>query len=113
MFFLKHFISFCDAAEPWQIGTQDPATPIMEGMIFFHNYLVFFIIFIGLAVFWLLYKIINDFNESANPKPQQFNHSSILEIIWTIIPAVILVFIAVPSFALLYSLDELIDLYEE
>lgn len=109
MFFLKHFISFCDAAEPWQIGTQDPATPVMEGMIFFHNYLVFFMIFIGTAVFWLLYKIINDFNESANPKAQQFNHSSILEIIWTIIPAVILVFIAVPSFALLYSLDELID----
>lgn len=109
MFLLKHYISFCDAAEPWQIGNQDPATPIMEGMISFLHYLNFYIIFIGVAVFWLLYKIIVDFNESANPKAQQFNHSSILEIIWTIIPAVILVLIAVPSFALLYSLDELID----
>jgi cytochrome c oxidase subunit 2 len=43
-------ISYCDAAESWQLGTQDPATPIMEGMISFHNYLVFYIIFIGIAV---------------------------------------------------------------
>lgn len=106
---LNNFLSFCDAPEAWQIGTQDPATPIMEGMISFHNYLVFYIIFIGVAVCWLLYKIIINFNSTVNKKADQFNHSSILEIIWTIIPAVILVFIAVPSFALLYSLDEVID----
>lgn len=98
-----------DAAEIWQFTTQDPATPIMEGMIFFHNYLVFFLIFIGVAVCWLLFVIINKFNEKTNPIAMNFNHSSILEIIWTIIPAVILVIIAVPSFTLLYSLDELID----
>jgi cytochrome c oxidase subunit 2 len=102
-------ISYCDAAESWQLGTQDPATPIMEGMISFHNYLVFYIIFIGIAVCWLLYKIVVDFNEITNPKASQFNHSSILEIIWTIIPALILILIAIPSFALLYSLDEVID----
>lgn len=106
---INNFFSFCDAAEPWQLSTQDPATPIMEGMIYFHNYLVFYILFIGVAVCWLLYKIFTDFNSTVNPKAQQFNHSSVLEIIWTIIPAIILIFIAIPSFALLYSLDELVD----
>ena len=101
--------AFCDAAEPWQISTQDPATPIMEGMIFFHNYLVFFMIFIGVAVCWLLYRIVTQFDENINVFSQKFNHNSILEIIWTLIPAVILIIIAVPSFGLLYSLDELIE----
>lgn len=106
---LLNLFTYADSAESWQIGTQDPATPIMEGMIFFHNYLVFFLIFIGVAVFWLLYIIIVNFNDVVNPIAQKFNHSSILEIIWTLIPAGILVLIAIPSFALLYSLDELID----
>jgi cytochrome c oxidase subunit 2 len=105
---LSKFISFCDAAEPWQMGIQDPATPVAEGMIIFHDYLAFFLVFIGAFVFWLLYKIIVDFNENVNPQPQVFTHSSLLEIVWTIIPAVILVFIAVPSFTLLYSIDEII-----
>ena len=107
----SYFIASSDAAERWQFGPQDPATPIMEGMIFFHNYLMFFLIFIGVAVFWLLYKIVINFERNANPLTtvQKFNHSSLLEIIWTILPAVILAFIAVPSFALLYSLDDVVD----
>ena len=113
MFFLKNFITFCDGPEHWQIFPQDPATPMMEGMIDFHNYLVFFIITIGIAVCWVLFIVQFKFNAGyAKPyvaKLQKFNHSSVLEIIWTIIPAVILVIIAIPSFALLYSLDELID----
>lgn len=105
----KIIISSCDAAESWQLGIQDPATPVMEGMIYFHNYLVFFVVFIAVAVFWLLYRVISDFNSETNPIVNKFTHSSILEIVWTIIPAVILVLIAIPSFALLYSLDELVD----
>lgn len=102
-------VTSCDAAEPWQIGIQDPATPIMEGMLRFHNFLVFCIIFIGVAVCWLLYYIVLNFNENSNKKVYKFTHHNALEVIWTIIPAYILVHIAVPSFALLYSLDELID----
>jgi len=100
---------FCDAAEPWQLGVQDPATPVMEGMIFFHNYLLFFLTIIGVFVFWLLSYVLIHFNETANPVSQKFTHSSNLEIAWTILPAILLVFIAIPSFALLYSLDETID----
>jgi len=105
----QQFITFCDAAESWQIGFQDPASPVMEGMINFHNYIMLFLISIGIIVLWILYKVIINFNEKNNPIPQKFTHSSALEIIWTIIPAVVLIFIAVPSFGLLYSLDELID----
>jgi cytochrome c oxidase subunit 2 len=104
-----NLITYCDAPEAWQLGVQDPATPVMEGMIFFHNYLLFFLIVIGIFVCWLLFHVLVKFNENANPVAQKFTHSSLLEIVWTIIPAVLLLLIAVPSFALLYSLDEVID----
>ncbi len=115
MTMLKNFlntinvITYCDAPEAWQLGSQDPATPTMEGMLFFHNYLLFFLIVIGVFVCWLLFHVIISFNEHKNPISQKFTHSSNLEIIWTILPAIVLLLIAVPSFALLYSLDELID----
>lgn len=99
----------CDAAQAWQLGIQDPATPIAEGMIFFHNYLMFFLIVIGAFTCWMLYQVIINFNETVNTVADKFVHSSILEIIWTIIPAFVLLGIAIPSFTLLYSLDDIID----
>ncbi len=104
-----NLFAHCDAPEVWQLGVQDPATPIAEGMIFFHNYLMFFLIVIGVFVFWMLYQVIVNFNDSVHPTSKKFTHSSLLEIVWTIIPAVVLLLIAIPSFALLYSLDEIID----
>jgi cytochrome c oxidase subunit 2 len=101
--------AFCDAPEQWQFGFQDPATPMAQGMISFHHYLMYILIIIGVAVFYLLYRTIELFQLSANSKPQTFTHSPVLEIVWTIIPAIILLFIAAPSFSLLYSLDETID----
>jgi cytochrome c oxidase subunit 2 len=102
-------VSFCDAAESWQLGLQDPASPAMEGIINFHNYIMIFLITIGVFVLWMLYRVMVDFDSEVHPIPEKFTHSSALEIIWTILPAVVLMFIAVPSFGLLYSLDELID----
>jgi len=81
----------------------------MEGMLYFHNYLMLFLIVIGLFTCWMLFQVVRFFNEETNPKPQKFTHSSLLEIVWTILPALVLLLIAIPSFALLYSLDELID----
>jgi cytochrome c oxidase subunit 2 len=81
----------------------------MEGMIDFHNYIMIFVITIGLFVLWMLYQVFVFFNEGANPFSVKFTHSSLLEIVWTILPAVVLMIIAIPSFGLLYSLDELID----
>jgi cytochrome c oxidase subunit 2 len=100
-----NLLCFCDAPELWQINTQDPATAPAEGMNFFHDYLVFFMIAIAIFVFWMLYSSFHHHVTIAT----KFAHSSILEIVWTIIPAIILIFIAVPSFTLLYSLDELSD----
>jgi len=108
-FFKNNFLTLCDAPEPWQTGFQDPATPAVEGMINFHNYLLLFLIVIGMIVFWLLYKVVITFNESVSQKAERFTHSSLLEIVWTILPAIVLLLIAIPSFTLLYSLDELID----
>nr|NP_066414.1 cytochrome c oxidase subunit 2 [Ochromonas danica]AAG18380.1 cytochrome c oxidase subunit 2 [Ochromonas danica] len=106
---LNNIVAYCDAAEPWQISPQDPATPVMEGMIFFHNYLMFYMILIGILVFFMLFKILVTFGENKKSVADKFTHSSLLEIIWTILPAIVLILIAVPSFTLLYSLDELVD----
>ena len=103
------FFTSCDAPEPWQFGFQDPATPAMEGMIDFHDYIMVFLTVIAVFVLWMLIQVLVKFNEDTNPVSVKFTHSSLLEIVWTILPAVILMLIAVPSFGLLYSLDELID----
>jgi len=100
---------FCDASEDWQLMFQDPATPAVEGMIDFHNYMMTFLVIIGFFVLWMLYQVIISFNKEVHPIAEKFTHSSLLEIVWTILPAVVLLFLAIPSFALLYSLDEMID----
>lgn len=104
--FSFNIISFSDVPEDWQMTPQDPATKLMEGIINFHNFLLCIIIAIGVAVGILLVEVLIKFNSKANPTPIKFAHASVLEIVWTIIPAIILVFIAGPSFSLLYSQDE-------
>lgn len=106
---MSYILTRTDAAEIWQLGFQDPATPIMESMLSFHNYLMFFLLSIGVFVTWMLFFSVKEFCENKNLTPVKFTHSSNLEIIWTILPAAILLVIALPSFALLYSQDELID----
>ena len=102
-------LAFIDAATPWQLGFQDPATPIIIGIIHFHNHLIFFLVFIAFFVLWLLIKTLVYFEKKDNiSKPSLFTHSTPLEIVWTITPALLLVLIAGPSFALLYSIDEII-----
>ena len=104
-----NWYTFLDVAEPWQCGFQDPATPIMEGIIYFHHDLMFFLIFITFFVSWMLYRCITLFNIKKIKNPATFVHGATIEIIWTSVPALILLIIAIPSFALLYSMDEIID----
>ena len=101
--------AFCDMPEKNQLFVQDPATPMMEGMIYFHNLLMFFIIFVGVFVFYMFFYAMYAFSDSRNKVAANFSHNSPLEIVWTILPSIILLCIAIPSFTLLYSLDELID----
>jgi cytochrome c oxidase subunit 2 len=102
-------MALTDAARPWQMSLQDPATPIMEGIVNFHNHIMFFITIIVIFVSWLIIRCVYLFEESKSPKPEKWTHSTVLEIVWTLIPAAILMVIAVPSFALLFSMDEIID----
>jgi cytochrome c oxidase subunit 2 len=102
-------ISFLDAPEAWQIGFQDPATPVMQGIIDLHHDIFFFIVAIVLFVFWMLIRTLYHFNAKRNPMPEKIVHGTAIEIAWTIAPSIILVFIAIPSFALLYSMDEIVD----
>jgi cytochrome c oxidase subunit 2 len=106
---LNLFTIFCDAAEAWQIGFQDPATPSAEGMSFFYNSMSLYLIIIAVSVFWMLYICIFKFNSSVNSFSSNFTHSSFLEIIWTVIPTISLLVLSTPSFTLLYSLEELTE----
>jgi cytochrome c oxidase subunit 2 len=96
-----------DAARPWQLAFQDPATPVAEGIIRFHHDLMFVLIAVSVSVSWMMARCVWHF--TGNPEPSKVVHGTVIEIVWTIVPALILVTIAVPSFALLYSVDELVD----
>jgi cytochrome c oxidase subunit 2 len=108
-------LSFMDAARFWQLGFQDPASPIMEGIIDFHNHLMVFLFGVVIFVCWLLFRCLSYYLYQGNVQTslsyydEYFTHSTILEVVWTIVPALILMVIAVPSFALLYSMEESIQ----
>jgi len=109
---LLHFVfpfASMDAPEPWQIGFQDPATPIALGIQDLHHDIFFFIIAILLFVMWMLARTVWHFHESHNPVPSKIIHGTTIELAWTLTPSFLLVFIAIPSFALLYSIDEIVD----
>jgi len=93
---------------PWQMYFQDPETPIMEGIINFHDKAMCLITFIVFAVGYILFRCVVLFQDkSDNRLSEKFIHGTVIEIIWTILPALVLFNLAVPSFALLYSIDEL------
>jgi cytochrome c oxidase subunit II len=92
---------------PWQMGLQAPATPVMEYIVWFHSYVMWFIIPIVLFVMVLLLYVIFRFNKKANPIPSKVTHHTGIEIAWTVLPILILVAIAIPSFRLLF-LEEVI-----
>ncbi|MDO8996107.1 MAG: cytochrome c oxidase subunit II transmembrane domain-containing protein, partial [Sediminibacterium sp.] len=107
--FVSNVTLFADSPEAWQMGFQDPATPIMEGIINLHHDITFFLAVIITLVSWVLYRAMYMFHESRNPKASQVSHGTFIEIVWTILPSFVLLAIAVPSFALLYAMDEVID----
>jgi group II intron reverse transcriptase/maturase len=90
---------FNDAPENWQYGFQDPATPGFTGIIDLHNTIFFYLIIICVGVFWVLINIIYVFNSSKSSLVHKYlNHGTLIETIWTILPAVVLIAIAFPSF---------------
>jgi len=102
--------SYCDFAQDWQLGFQDPASPIMEGIVDLHHDIMFFLFIICIFVLYLLVRTVVMFRARAGHN--MFNkivHGKVIEIVWTITPSFILAVMAIPSFALLYSMDEVID----
>jgi cytochrome c oxidase subunit 2 len=86
----------------WQMNFQQSATPVMDDIVRFHTGLLYTIIAIAGFVLLLLVIVIVRFNARANPIPSRTTHNTMLEVAWTVIPVVILVAIAVPSFRLLF-----------
>ena len=104
------FLTFSDAPQPWQLGFQDSATPGFTGLVTLHNTIGFYLIVISMAVLWALFSIIYYYNSNKNPIAHKYlTHGTVLELIWTITPALILIAIAFPSFRLLYLMDEVIS----
>ena len=87
---------------PWEYSLQEAASPVMESIISFHNLLLVIITLITLFVLALLIIVAVKFNAKANPVPSTTTHHTLIEVAWTLIPVLILVAIAVPSFRLLF-----------
>lgn len=104
-FFLYASPAMATHALPWQINFQEAASPSAEHQHSFHHFLLWIITAITLFVTALLAYVMIRFNKRANPVPSQFSHNVMIEIIWTVIPILILLVIAVPSFRLLYFTD--------
>ncbi len=103
-------MSWSDAPQPWQLGFQDSAAPGFTGLVTLHNTIAFYLILISVAVFWVLFSIMYNYSKLHNPIAHKYlTHGTVLELIWTITPALVLIAIAFPSFRLLYLMDEVIS----
>jgi cytochrome c oxidase subunit 2 len=88
---------------PWEYKFQEAATPVMDSIIWFHNMLLWIITIITLFVLSLLVTVVIKFNARSHPVPSRTTHNTLIEVAWTLIPVLILVTIAVPSFRLLFE----------
>jgi cytochrome c oxidase subunit 2 len=86
----------------WQLGFQQSVTPVMDSITWFHNFLLYLIVAITLFVLVLLVIVMVRFNARANPVPSKTTHNTLIEVLWTVVPVLILVIVAVPSFRLLF-----------
>jgi cytochrome c oxidase subunit 2 len=88
---------------PWELSFQQSGSPVMDSIVSFHDFLLYIITAITLFVLALLLVVIFRFNARANPVPSKTTHNTLLEVLWTVVPVLILVIIAVPSFRLLFT----------
>lgn len=95
--------------EPWQIGFQEAASPTMQRIAEFHDYLLYFLYAIVIVVFILLAWVVIRYRAKKNPNPSKNTHNTLIEVIWTAVPVIILVFIAIPSFRLLNYLNQSVE----
>lgn len=91
---------------PWLLGMQPAIGPVAEEIHDFHDLLLWIITLISVFVLALLIYVMVRFRASANPVPSKTSHNTLVEVVWTVVPILILVVIAVPSFKLLYFADK-------
>ena len=92
-------------AVPWGLNLREPFSPFMAESVAFHNELLWLVSIISLFVLALMVIIVLKYNAKSNPKPSKTTHNTFLEISWTVVPVLILVLMAIPSFKLLYKGD--------
>ena len=111
MWLLKNLTTlYLDSPEAWGIYFQDSASPQMEGIVELHDNIMYYLVIILFAVGWILVSIIINYSYHKSPISHKYlTHGTLIELIWTITPAVILILIAFPSFKLLYLMDEVTD----
>jgi cytochrome c oxidase subunit 2 len=97
--------AFAAGPENWQMNFQPAVTPVMQQIESFHTLLLWLITAIAAFVLLLMIFVFIRFNNKANPEPQKFSHNTLLEVVWTAIPVLILVVIAIPSLRLLFLED--------
>ena len=102
--------AYADQPVNWGIDLRPAASPVMEDIRWFHNVLLLpLITVITLFVVGLMVYVMVRFNKKANPVPSNFTHNTTIEVLWTVIPVIILVIIAIPSFKLLYKADSVAE----
>ncbi|MEY9181428.1 cytochrome c oxidase subunit 2 [Bradyrhizobium sp. USDA 326] len=96
--------AFAELGQPaaWEWTLQQSGSPVMDNIIWFHNFLFVLITLITLFVLALLVIVVIKFNAKANPVPSRTTHNTLIEVAWTLVPVLILVGISVPSFRLLF-----------
>ena len=95
-----------DVPLAWGLYFQDGASPSFEGIVDLHNRIMFYLVFILFGVTWVMVSIMRNFNKNENKLVYRYlNHGTLIELIWTVGPALVLVAIAFPSFKLLYLMD--------
>lgn len=99
------FSAYAKVPVEWQIGFQNSATPSMEKIVALHDFILVMITGIVIFVTFLLVYVCLRYNAKANPVPNKFSHNITIEVVWTIIPVLLLIAIAVPSFKTLYYIE--------
>ena len=98
-------VAIAQKPENWQMGFQDAHSPTMEKIVSFNDILFWICVVMSVFVMGIMAYIFIRFNAKRNPVPQKFTHNSLIEVLWTVIPVIALVAIAIPSFRLLYFMD--------
>jgi cytochrome c oxidase subunit II len=98
-------VAWAEGPQPWELGMQPPATPVKDRLEAFHDELLIIITLITIFVLGLLLYVIVRFHHQRNPVPSRTSHHTVIEMLWTVVPVLILVIIAIPSFKLMYYMD--------